>query len=100
MQFSDGSLHSFLNSAMNIEFVYLILLGINKFNKDKIQERNARVSLNASDIQNASSLAEDEFVGKLRAQQHKNSINFDNIEFANINMWNVDKSTDTADTKI
>ena len=32
VQYADESLVSFLNSAMNIEFVYLILLGINKFN--------------------------------------------------------------------
>lgn len=31
MQFSKESLCSFLNSAVNIEFVYLILVGINKF---------------------------------------------------------------------
>ena len=31
LEFSDESLCSFMNSVANIEFVYLILLGINNF---------------------------------------------------------------------
>lgn len=40
LQFSKESLCSFMNSVVNIEFVYIILVGINKFmenyNNDKI----------------------------------------------------------------
>lgn len=39
-KYSSESLDTFINSAMNIEFVYLILLGINQFQLVKISNAN------------------------------------------------------------
>jgi hypothetical protein len=44
MKFANQSLCSFTNSAMNIEFVSLILLGINNFLDNRIIHRRASES--------------------------------------------------------
>ena len=38
VNYNDESLLAFLNSSMNIEFVYLILLGVNQFMDMKVSE--------------------------------------------------------------
>ena len=38
-KFRKEGLNSFLNSAMNIEFVYLILLGVNNFMENQYQNQ-------------------------------------------------------------
>ena len=44
LKFSDESLCSFMNSAANIEFVYLILLGINNFMDNICKDNEGRSS--------------------------------------------------------
>lgn len=44
LKFSDESLCSFMNSAANIEFVYLILLGINNFMENQCNDDDNRLS--------------------------------------------------------
>jgi hypothetical protein len=58
-KFSDESLHSFLNSAMNIEFVYVILVGIRQFRDQMFQVQNESVESSSHAI----------------ASQYTNSIN-------------------------
>jgi hypothetical protein len=42
-----NSLYAFINSAMNIEFVYIILVGINKFMNVQSQMKGTQLSVNS-----------------------------------------------------
>jgi hypothetical protein len=60
LKYNDESLLTFLNSAMNIEFVYLILLGVNNF---------MEIDSSSGDLHQI--------------------IKFKDIKFKDINSWNV-----------
>ena len=77
MQFSKESLCSFLNSAVNIEFVYLILVGINKF----MDNYNSQTFLNYTKRKD---------VLKIDKNQELTKVTMVNVEFKNQNLWNVD----------
>jgi hypothetical protein len=80
MQFSKESLCSFLNSAVNIEFVYLILVGINKF----MDNYNSETFLNYTKRKD---------VLKIDKNQELTKVTMVNVEFKNQNLWNVDQSS-------
>ena len=84
-QFSKESLCSFINSAVNIEFVYLILVGINKF----MDNYNSENFLNYTKRED-----------KLKISKNKEltKVTMMNVEFKDQHLWNVDQSS-RADSK-
>lgn len=83
-KFSSEPLCAFANSAMNIEFVYLILLGINNFMDSRETRKN---SYQRNDIQQKAS--------KLKIENHGKStrITFCDIKVKDIDKWNVDQES-------
>ena len=77
VQFSKESLCSFLNSAVNIEFVYLILVGINKF----MDNYNSSNFLNYT---------KKEDVLKISKNKELTKVVMMNVEFKDQHLWNVD----------
>lgn len=95
LKFSKESLCSFLNSSVNIEYVYLILTGIQKFMINSIENYE---STNGTERQNSivskMSSARKMKAEKLIIKKNKNKtvidmvgINIDNTE----DQWNVDR---------
>ena len=82
-KFSSKPLCAFANSAMNIEFVYLILLGINNF----LDSRDARKSSLVMGTEK-----EKMTNSKLKIVNHGKSTNitFCDIKMKDIDKWNVD----------
>ena len=85
-KFSKESLCSFMNSAMNIEFVYLILIGINNF-MEKLDTNDHEKIL--SERNGGRGLTK-------RITMDKNNkttkITFHSIQFADIKQWDVGNS--------
>lgn len=69
---------SFLNSALNIELVYLILLGINKFYRDDIKKNSLNESQSDDNIDVSNITVIKETTNNMKI------INFNKIEFENI----------------
>ncbi len=86
VKYSSESLDSFINSAMNIEFVYLILLGINQFQIFKIGNANF------SSTQGLNKVAPPNEKTKILIDKtgEKSHITFSDIKFKNINLWGID----------
>ena len=72
LKFSKESLDSFLNSAMNIEYVYLILLGINTYIEQ--QEKYDKICI----------------VNK----NNMSKIKFERVNIRNSRKWNVNDASD------
>jgi hypothetical protein len=79
-------LNSFLNSAMNIEYVSLILLGINNFISLKENEKNIRSSIDLS--------AEKDMKMKINKTNNQSKITFCNMQFQNVKEWDVEETLD------
>lgn len=69
-KFSKESLDSFLNSAMNIEYVYLILLGINTYLGKSEEEAFAKILY-------------------IDAARKTTKITFDKVEIRSVHKWDV-----------
>lgn len=48
MKFHSDTLNSFMNSVMNIEYVYLIILGLNQFNRMKLIKQEVDMNYSVS----------------------------------------------------
>lgn len=71
-KFSEESLDSFLNSAMNIEYVYLLLLGINTYlEKDTDLEHEKKMMTSS--------------------KNNQSKIILTKLEFKNASKWNVNQ---------
>jgi hypothetical protein len=71
--FSSASLDAFLNSSMNVELVYMILLGINQFMQNLGEDR--WVPGGAEDLQNKITIKQD---------KRNTKIDFHRIKFEDI----------------
>ena len=93
-QFAKEGLTQFMNSAMNIEFVYLILIGINTFMEDmgkKEQSHEEVLSQRRGKKERVPTMS------KITMDKNQNStkITFHEVKFADIQDWNIIK--DSAD---
>ena len=79
-KYTNQSLCSFLNSAMNIELVYLVIIGVNHFMELQEQCGNQ--------------------VKKLNVEKHDETIrvSFKKVNFANPELWNVNNKDELNDT--
>lgn len=77
-KFSDGPLCHQLNSALNIEYVYLILLGINNFMEN-------------SDLNDTSNSGM--YKIKINATHNKTTITMQDILIENVELWGLNAST-------
>jgi hypothetical protein len=80
LQFSKESLCSFMNSAVNIEFVYLILVGINKF-----------MDHYGSDTFKNYTKKKDKL--RINKDRETTKVIMDNLEFKDHSLWNVDQAS-------
>lgn len=98
VKFSKESLDSFLNSALDIEFVYMIFLGMNVFNNfsrgiDSQDEGVSEVLYSEAKL---------DFSYQSTEQRHQNALQntlylkLNNIKFKDIQKWDVDQSSNLS----
>ena len=87
--FASASLCSFLNSAMNIELVYLILLGINHFmeNQEMLETEEATSARARSDAVTSRLRRQNKVLINKDAERTK--IILEDVQFENPDLWNV-----------
>ena len=78
--FYNESLCAFVNSAMNIEFVYLILVGINNFMEIQLRRKYSQKT-----ISDKSSTSKIEIIKTLE----KTQIKYTDMKFEDIRKWDI-----------
>lgn len=82
--FASASLCSFLNSAMNIELVYLILLGINHF-----MENQEILDTDGSISEAVTSRLRRQNKVQINKDAERTKIILEGVQFENADLWNV-----------
>ena len=78
-KFSRESLCSFANSAMAVEFVYIIILGVNAFMENMAHESEDQSAEGGNSI-------------SIKRDRTTTVINFKKVQFDQISQWDVEKS--------
>ena len=87
LKFDEDSLYSFMNSVMNIEYVYLILLGIQCMIEQSQDIINSQHLIASSISKNEVKDASKKRI-KIIKDKETSQITFCNIQYLNVKLWN------------